>query len=74
MLAYLDTSNTELLEGPFHLGAGFVMGLGVGDDFDEQRIIVWGDVGSRKGGGTIQTDTHTLTATEYLQYFFICIH
>lgn len=39
----------------------------MGDDFDQQGVIMGGDDGSLEGRSIIQADAHALSAPEHLQ-------
>lgn len=43
------------------------MVLAVGDDFDQQGVVVGRDDGPLEGGSVVQADAHALPAAEHLQ-------
>lgn len=64
--SHLHASDSELSQGSAHLGGGCEVVFGVGDDLDQQGVIVGGDDSSLEGGSVIQADAHALTAPEHL--------
>jgi len=64
--SHLDTPNSELLERSDHLGGCIRVIPRMGDDLDEQGVVVGRNDGARKGGGRVQTDAHSLARTEHL--------
>lgn len=64
--SHLYTSDPELGKGSAHLGGSCRVVLAVGDDFDEQGVIVWGDDSPLEGRRVIQADAHALSAPEHL--------
>ncbi|PAV58836.1 hypothetical protein WR25_08844 [Diploscapter pachys] len=64
--SHLDTSNSELLERSDHLGSCIRVIPRMGDDLDEQGVVVGRNDGAREGRGRIQTDAHSLARTEHL--------
>lgn len=60
-----DAADPELLQGSVHFRAGGLQIFGMGDDFDQQGVVIGGDYGASEGGSTVQTDAHALAGTEY---------
>lgn len=65
--SHLHTSDSELSQGSAHLGGSCEVVFAVGDDLDQQGVVVGGDDGSLEGGSVIQADAHALSAPEHLQ-------
>lgn len=63
--SHLDTPNSELLERSDHLGSCIRVVPRMGDDLDEQGVVVGRDDGAREGRGRVQTDAHALARTEH---------
>lgn len=64
--SHLYTSDSELSKGSAHLGGSCGVVFAVGDDFDEQGVIVWGYDSPLEGRCVIQADAHALSAPEHL--------
>lgn len=64
--SHLHASDSELSQGSAHLGGGCEVVFGVGDDLDQQGVVVGGDDSSLEGGRIIQADAHALAAPEHL--------
>lgn len=64
---HLHASDSELSQGSAHLGGGCEVVFAVGDDLDQQGVVVGGDDSSLEGGSIIQADAHALSAPEHLR-------
>lgn len=65
--SHLHASDSELGKGSAHLRGGRGVVLAVGDDFDQQGVVVGGDDGALEGRGVVQADAHSLPAPEHLR-------
>ena len=65
--AHLHASDSELGKGSAHLRGGRGVVLAVGDDFDQQGVVVGGDDSALEGRGVVQADAHALPAPEHLR-------
>lgn len=63
---HLDPADSELGQGPAHLGGGGRLVGAVGHHFHQQRVVVGGDQGPLESRGPVQADPHPLAAAEHL--------
>lgn len=65
-ISHLYASDTELSQGSAHLGGSCGVVFAVGNDFDEQRVIVGRYDSPLECRGIVQADAHALTTPENL--------
>lgn len=65
--SHLYTSDSELSKGSAHLGGSRGVVFAMGNDFDQQGIIMRGDDSSLEGRCIIEADAHALSAPEHLR-------
>lgn len=64
--SHLHASDSELGQGSAHLGGSRGVVFAVGNDFDEQGVIMWRDDSPLECRRIIQADAHALSAPEHL--------
>lgn len=66
MTSHLHASDSELGQGSAHLGGRCGVVFAVGDDFDQQGVVMGGDDSPLEGRSVIQADAHALPTPEHL--------